>query len=191
MIRVALTGNIASGKSTVQKILEDKGFKVFDADKIGHKILENEQKTIIDAFSGYDISENNKISRQKLGKLVFENEVLRKKLESIVHPEIEKEILKIFKRYEKEEFVFVGIPLLYEAKMDNLFDKIIVICTDENLRIKRIIERDNLSKAEAQNRINSQMPQDKKIKLADFVIENNSDYENLKNEVDKILKLIK
>lgn len=191
MIKVALTGNIASGKSTVQKILEDKGYKVFDADKIGHKILETEQKTITETFSGYDISENKKISRQKLGKLVFENKDLRKKLENIVHPEIEKEILKIFKRYEKEEFVFVGIPLLYEAKMDNLFDKVIVICTDENLRIKRITERDNLSKAEALKRINSQMPQEEKIKLADFVIENNSDYENLKKEVNKILKLLK
>jgi len=191
MIKVAITGNIASGKSYVQKILEDKGFKVFDADKISHKLLENNEKLIIKAFSDFDITEGEKISRQKLGKLVFNDENLRKKLENILHPEIRKEILNLFKENEKEEFVFVGIPLLYEAEMNDLFDKVIVVCTDENIRIQRILDRDNLSKDEALKRINSQMPQEEKVKLADFVIENNSDIETLEKNMCEILKQIK
>ena len=190
MIKVAITGNIASGKSTVQEILVRKGFKVYDADKIGHKILEDNPNPIINAFSSFDILENNKISRKKLGKIVFENDDLRKKLENIIHPEIKKEILRIFEQNKEEKFVFVGIPLLFEAKMDSLFDKIIVVCTEENLRINRIINRDNLSREDALKRIKSQMPQSEKIKLSEFTIENNTDIKDLEINIEKILNQI-
>ncbi|MBQ6516415.1 dephospho-CoA kinase [bacterium] len=191
MIKVAITGNIASGKSSVQKIFEDNGFKVFDTDKIAHKLLDDNEKRIIKTFSDFDITEDGKISRRKLGRLVFNDENLRKELENILHPEIREEILKRFRENENEEFVFVGIPLLYEAKMEDLFDKVVVVCTDENIRIKRISDRDNLSKDDALKRINSQMPQDEKVKLADFVIENNSDLKTLEKNVYEILNRIK
>ena len=190
MIKVAITGNIASGKSLVQKILEEKGFKVYDADKIGHKMLECNKKAVIEAFSDFDILENNKISRQKLGKLVFGNENLRKQLENIIHPEIKKEILKIFEQNKEEQIVFVGIPLLFEAKMESLFDKVIVVCTEEDLRIERIIKRDNLSREDALKRVNSQMPQSEKIKLSDFVVENNTNIKELELNIEKVLELL-
>lgn len=107
MLRVALTGNIASGKSTVQKILEANGLKVLDTDKAAHEILEisDEVKT---AFP--DCIENGKICREKLGKLVFSNEKSKQKLESIIHPEIRAKILAFLQKTEPKKFVLLVSP---------------------------------------------------------------------------------
>ena len=122
MIRVALVGNIASGKSTVEAILQQFGYLVLDTDKVCHKLLEHNSE-IIEAFSSYDILDGNQnISREKLGKIVFSNLKLKTKLESILHPQIRKEILKFFEINKSQKIVFVAIPLLFEANMQDLFE---------------------------------------------------------------------
>lgn len=170
-MRIALTGNIASGKSAVQRILEEKGYKVLDTDEVSHKLLNVKNKELYDAFKDYDVFENGEFSRVKLGKLIFNDEILRKKLEGVLHPQIAEEI-------EKFDGI-VAIPLLFEAKMEHLFDKIIMVYTDDEIRLERLMKRNNFTEKEAKARMNSQMPQDEKVDLCDYIIYNNGTIEEL------------
>lgn len=178
MLKVAIVGNIASGKSTVEKIIQSKGFKVFDTDKIAHEILAS-NKDIIKEFGT-----NN---RQEIAKIVFSNLNKLKKLESIIHPLVKKELEKIFTRDEK--IIFVSVPQLFEAGFESLFDKIIYITADENIRRERLMKRNLLTLKEAQKRINAQQENDKKER-SDYFIKNNDSLEDLKKKVLNILKEI-
>lgn len=182
MIKIALTGNIASGKSTVQSILEEKGYKVLDTDKTGHFLLD-ELNEIKEAFKEHDILEDGKISRDKLGKLVFDNPDLKIKLENIIHPAIKNEIIKFFEKNKSEKYVFVSIPLLFESGMQELFDKVLLICTDDNLREKRLISRNHFSIEYARKRMSAQMSQDEKKELCNYVIYNNGTVDELRRTV--------
>lgn len=142
MIKVALTGNIASGKTTVQSILERYGYKVLDTDKTAHVLLD-ELEEIKEAFADFDIVENGKVSRSRLGQIVFDSPGLKKKLEDIIHPAVKRKILEFFEENKNEDLVFTGIPLLFESGMQNIFDKSLLIYTDDNLREKRLISRNH------------------------------------------------
>lgn len=181
MLRVAITGNIASGKSTVEKILTQKGFSVLDTDKVTHKLLNCDE--VFDAFKGFDVVENGQISRQKLGQIVFNNNDLLKKLEQILHPKIQTEIENFFKEHKSEKVVFVSIPQLFEANMENLFDKIILITADDNIRLQRLVDRNGFDKDYAQKRINAQIPQEEKIKKSDTIINNNGTLDEIEKQL--------
>ena len=182
MLKAAITGNIASGKSQVEKIISEK-YPVYDADKIAHKILEN-----LKDFYGYDVFTDGKIDRKKLGELVFSNPDLKKKLEEIIHPQVKQEILKIFE--QDLPVVFISIPLLFETGFDRLFDKIIFVSADSKLRLERLMKRNNFTKEEALRRIQSQGAEEEKIKKSDFVICNNSTLTDLKTQTDLALAKI-
>lgn len=169
MLKIAITGNIASGKSEVEKIIAQ-DFPVFDADKIAHKFLGN-------------------IDRRALGEKVFSDPVARKKLEDYIHPKVKDEILKIFCE-SQDKYIFVSIPLLFETGFDKLFDKIIFVQCDDKLRLERLMKRNNFTKEQALKRMNAQMPQDEKINKSDFVIHNNSTKEKLAVQVNELLKKI-
>lgn len=191
MIKVALVGNIASGKSTVEEILQQSDYLVLDTDRVCHKLLENNSE-IIEAFSSYDILDDNQnISREKLGKIVFSNPTLKTKLESILHPQIRKEIINFFDENKSQKIVFVAIPLLFEANMQDLFDKILFVYTNDEIRLERLIARNHYTKEYAQIRLNSQLSQDEKIKKSDYIIYNNSTKDELKEEVIKVLEQIR
>lgn len=189
MLKVAITGNIASGKSVVEEILREKSFKVLNTDDVAHNLLRNEQvkNKIVLEFHGYDILENNEISRPKLGKIIFEDKNLRKKLESILHPLVKDEVRRFFRRCSDEKIAFVTVPLLFEAKFETLFDKIVLIYANDDIRLKRLMERNNLPLEYAKNRMNMQMSQDKKISLSDYVIYNNGYLEDLYKNVEEVL----
>jgi len=193
---VGLTGGIVSGKSTVASMFRDLGAKIIDADKLGHSvILPNKPawKKIVKIF-GKDILQNDlTIDREKLGKIVFANQTLLKKLNEITHPEITKLIKKEInlaknKTYNQEKVLIIDAALIYEAKINRFMDKIIIVYIDEDEQIKRLIKRNNLSKEEALQRIGSQMPMKEKVKMADYVIDNSSSLNKTREQVKKIWK---
>lgn len=192
MIKVALTGNIASGKTQVEKILLSLGYKVIDTDKVNHFILAsdfdaiNEIKT---AFKEDDIlDENENISREKLGKIVFSVGWKKIKLEEILHKRINEKIDEFIENNKDEKIIFISIPLLYETKQESKYDKIIFISADEDIRLKRLMLRNGYTEQYAKTRIASQLKEAEKIKKSDYVIYNNSDFLNLKKQVDTVLK---
>lgn len=187
MISIAIVGNIASGKSTVENVLREKGYKVFDSDIIAHEVLEDLSEKIVEAFKDFDISENGKISRKKLGAVVFNNKNLKENLENIVHPEIKNRIKKIFDENKLEKYLFVSIPLLFEVGWRNLFDKVVFIYTEDKIRLNRLMQRNNFTKEEALARIKSQLPQEEKAKCSDFVIENNRSVDVLQKYIERFI----
>lgn len=176
MIKVAIVGNIASGKSELEKYLFNRGYVVFDTDVIAHDILIDNPE-IAEAFEEYDVFEHGKLSREKLGQLVFNNLELKQKLEDMIHPLILEDIEKVFETYKEEGYVFISVPLLFEVGWEQLFDKIIFIKSDEDIRLKRLMERNHYDEDYAKKRVESQLPELEKIKKADCVIENNSSKE--------------
>ncbi len=187
MIRVAITGNIASGKSEVQNILEKSDFKVMDTDKTAHMLL-NELVAVREVFKGFDVFEpDGKISREKLGRLVFDRSDLKKRLEEIIHPAVKEKIFEFFEANKSEKFVFVSIPLLFECGMRDLFEKALLIYTEDSIREKRLIARNHYSLVYAHKRMSSQMPQNEKKELCDYVIYNNGTLEELQNAVNTFL----
>lgn len=187
MISIAIVGNIASGKSTVENVLRKKGYKVFDSDIIAHEVLDDWSEKILEAFKDYDILENGRISRQKLGALVFDDKNLKEKLENIVHPEIKDRLKKIFEENKLEKYIFVSIPLLFEVGWRNLFDKILFIYTEDKIRLNRLMQRNNFTKDEALARIKSQLPQEEKVKVSDFIINNNHSIDVLQKYIERFI----
>ena len=183
VIKIAITGNIASGNSQIERILKDMGFTVYDSDKIAHDILDK-----ITEFYGYDVFTDGKIDRKKLGSLVFNNPDLRKKLENITHPEIKSIILKLFEKHNNDKYIFISVPLLYEAGFEDMFDKVLFISIDKDIQFSRLIARNKFSKEEALVRISAQIPQEEKINKADYVINNNSSLIVLENNIRDFVK---
>lgn len=186
MIKYALTGNIASGKSEFEKELEAHDFVVLDTDLITHDIL-IDRPEIGRAFSEYDVFEFGRLSKEKLGKLVFSNPELKSKLESIVHPLILDELNTAFKVYEDESAIFVSVPLLFEVGWENLFDKIIFIKSDDDIRLKRLMKRNGYDKEYALKRIKSQDPQEDKLSKSDFIIENNGSIDEFRTKITEFI----
>ena len=191
MKKIAITGNIAAGKTTVENLISNLGYKVINADDICHALLQNDQKvikTIKKTFCNHNILDKNfQIDRQKLGETIFSNQILRKNLENIIHPLVKIQIQNFFEKNKTEDLLFVSVPLLFESNMQNMFDKTILVCANEKTRLERIIKRNNYSKEHAIQRIKSQISQDEKIKLSDFIIDNNGNINNLQQTIKKIL----
>jgi dephospho-coA kinase len=189
---IGITGSIACGKSTVSNYLKSKGYIVIDADKIGHEALDDDyvKEKLVLAF-GNEILEDNKISRQKLGELVFGNSSNLNVLNSIIHPEIRKKILEKIDKNNDKELIFIDVALLFEAKFDDLVDKIIVVYVDKNTQLTRLMKRNSISKKEALSRIVSQMSPIEKAKLGDYTVNNNLDVINTYEQVDKVLSELK
>lgn len=132
------------------------------------EILTVKNKTLYDAFKDYDVFENGEFSRYKVAQLIFSNEPARLLIASIMHPQIGEVINKFFEDNKSDELLFVGIPLLFEANMQSMFDKIIFVYTDDEIRLERLLKRNNYTVEHAKARINSQMPQDKKAEQSDL-----------------------
>ena len=191
-MNIGITGSIACGKSTVSDYLIAKGYTIIDADKLGHVALTSDdvKRKLAEKF-GDEILENNEISREKLGKLVFGNDDNLKILNSIIHPKIKELILKLQEEHKDKNLVFLDIALLYEANFVDLVEKVAVVYVDEDVQLERLMTRNSLSKEEALKRIESQMSPREKASLGDFVINNSYSKEDTFQQIDEILEKLK
>ncbi|WP_319371354.1 dephospho-CoA kinase [uncultured Ilyobacter sp.] len=186
---IGLTGGIASGKSTVSKILSKMGIRVVDADIVAREVMNSEEiiERITGEFGKNVLDKNGKLDRAKLRELVFSSKEMVDSLNSIVHPFV---IAKFQDERKKTirtgETVIFDIPLLFEAGMENLCDEIILVYVDRETQIKRVMERDGSSREIAENIIESQMSLLKKLEKSDISIKNDGTIEELKKKVDKI-----
>ena len=187
MLKIALTGNIASGKSLVENQFQSLGIEIIDADKIAHEVL-NEKIQILQKFFGEEIIKQGQLSREKLAKIVFSDPEKKQKLEKIIHPEVKKRISEFF---EDKKIAIASIPLLFEVGWEKDFDCVILVIAKDNTRLKRLMARNNFSKEEAKTRINAQMSQGEKIPKSDFVIDNNDSKEETFEQVKKIYDILK
>ncbi len=178
MPAVAITGNIACGKSTVLKEFARFG-KTIDCDAIVHKLYRKEslRKKLRETFGT--------ASRKKLAEIVFKDKRMRKKLEALIHPLVKEELKKQIRA--NKGWLFAEVPLLFEASLTNLFDFVIVVKAKRRQQLERLL-KSGYSIEEAKARINSQLALSKKIKNADFVIDNTEDIKRLKEQVLKIAK---
>lgn len=188
-----ITGGIATGKSTVSNMIKEFGFTVIDADVVAREVMEPGREAymkVVEHFGKEILLDNEQIDRQKLGAIVFHNEEKRQLLNSLVHPAVRKEMLKQKEDAERrgEKAVFLDIPLLYEGRLTYLVEKVIVVYTDVNIQLKRLMSRNQLSKDEALARIHSQMSIEEKRKLADEVIDNRGSLDQTRQQLVAILQ---
>jgi dephospho-CoA kinase len=191
---IGLTGNIACGKSTVAAIFKELGATLIDADKVARDIVGKGNPAlvkIINHFGNEILNKDGTLNREKLGSKVFNDKNQRQILNDITHPEIFKEINNLIEKYRSEgkRIVIIEAALIIEReKLKKIIDKLIVVSTSKDIQIKRLKDRDGFSKEQALSRINSQIPIEEKIKHADYVIHNDSDISNIKNQVETIWK---
>ena len=213
-----ITGSIGSGKSAVCELLRDRGFEIIDADKISHCVLDRCAAQIAEIFGAqyvvhkdaqarnlsshveFDVSGDEKnladsrafVDRKKLGELVFKNPTELAKLEALLHPKITAEILLQAQALEaKGRLYFVDIPLFFEGKRYEFFDKVAVVYAPKDTLIARVMKRNGLDRAAAKYRVELQMDIEQKRAMADFVIDNSGDLAALKAAVERFLKELK
>lgn len=189
-MKIGITGSIACGKSTICRYLQVLGYTVIDTDKLSYLLTLKGNlcyNSIVEFFGEEILLENKELDRKKLGSIVFNNKEKKEKLESIIHPYIRKAI----EDYNDEGIVFFEVPLLFEAHMEDLFFKVITISAREDIQIKRLMERNNITFDDAINRINNQMSLKEKIERADYVIDNSNSLEECFKQIESILKGLK
>lgn len=197
MLTIGLTGGIATGKDTVAQILEGRGAEIIDADKIARKLLEPGQEAfvkVVNAFGHNILDIEGSINRKMLADIVFKDESKREELNSILHPAIiEEEWNKVLaiKRRKPDAIAVVNAALLIESGNYKDVDKVILVVADEELVIKRLMQRNGLPREGALSRIASQMPECEKRKYADYVVENNDSLEELRKKVRQLFETLK
>ena len=188
---VGLTGGIASGKSEAARFLEEAGAHTLDADAISHALTAPEApmlKDIREVFGDGVFNEDGTLNRAALAEIVFSDPEMRRRLDGLIHPAVQKAMLDEVETAEKngEKLVFLNVPLLFETGMDTLCDETWLVSASEDTQLKRLTERDGVTIEQASARINSQMRLEDKIARANVVIENNRTLEKLKNEVQSL-----
>lgn len=190
-LKIAITGGIGSGKSTVANLIREQGYTVFSCDEIYAELLNNADfiNKLAQAFEGV-INADSSLNRAELSKRVFSNEEQLAKLNEITHPAI---MHSAFSKMEGYPISFLEVPLLFENSFESLFDSVIVVLRERKERVKSIIVRDKLTYDEADLRIKSQINYDKFDFTEYYVIHNCSNLQDLKSKtveiLDKLLSL--
>ena len=189
---LGLTGGIATGKTTADAFFEKKNIPIIDADRVAHDLMKKNGASytaIVDHFGASILNDEKEIDRKKLGKIVFGAPAKLNELNQITHPLIRKAIVLQMQNYQKKDtpLAILDVPLLFETHYDQLCDSVLVISADLSHQLARLQERNNLNKAQAMSRINSQMKLQEKEKLADFVVDNNGSIADLEAKLSQIL----
>lgn len=195
-LAVAITGGIGSGKTVVCKILRKLGATVVYSDEIAKTIINTNatvRSRIQKVFGKKIYLPDGTLDRQQMAKLIFQDERLKEKLNAIVHPPVleylKKEIQRV-KSVGKVPVYCVEAALIYEANANPMFDYVVVVNAPEEKRIERIMKRDGLSRSEVRQRFNAQIPVKEKVARADFVIQNTTDFEVLKQNCKFLYRLL-
>jgi len=196
---IGITGGIATGKSTITKMIVDRGYIVIDADKIAKQVVDPGQPAyndIVETFGTNILLDDNSINRKKLGRLIFSSKSIRNIVNDIIHPRVFEHIAtSSLEKCKDNKLIFIDIPLLFEV-FDKLgeynveFDEIWLVYTDLETQLKRLMERDQISEEEAMNRISAQMNLDEKKKKSHKIIFNNGNMVELRENLDRLLKEI-
>ena len=197
MLRVGLTGGMASGKSTVGRMLGELGCRVIDSDRITRQLFEAGSPVnaaVAEAFGPRVVASDGTIDRKILGELVFENTELRQKLNSIVHPAINQRQSEFLAQAAAEDSHAIGIveaALIVEVGTYKNYDKVIVVTCSPKIQRERLRERSGLTPQQIETRIASQIPLEEKIKVADFVIDNSGDIGKTRQQVEEVYRQLR
>ena len=187
---IALTGGIATGKSSVASLLGLNGMRVIDADKISHEILDASSEWVRDNF-GEEFLEGKRVNRAKLGTLIFSNNEAKEKLENFLHPKIRAEIEERSIKQDGFKFPYlIDIPLFFEKSGYDI-KKSVVVYTPPEMQLERFMKRNGYSREESIRRIESQMPIDEKKAKATWIIDNSKDLKHLQAECEEFVQMIK
>lgn len=187
---IALTGGIATGKSTVASLLALNGMRVIDADTISHEILDAHSDWVKETF-GEEYLNGSKVNRAKLGVLIFSDDKAKRILEEFLHPKIRAEIEKRSTKQDTFKFPYlIDIPLFFENSAYDIKESVVVY-TPPEIQLERFMKRNGYSKEESLKRINSQMPIDEKKKRATWVIDNSKNLKHLQAECEEFVDKIK
>lgn len=182
MIKVGVTGGIGSGKTTVCKIFETLGIPIYYADVRGKELMQTDPELIkkITELFGKQAYTNGELNRKFISSQVFQSKPLLEKLNALVHPAVAMDAEKWADQYQSESYIIKEAALLFENGSYKQLDKIITVYASQELRIKRVRERDNVSYDEVVARIKNQIPDDEKVKKSDFVIYNDGKHTLIK-----------
>lgn len=183
-----ITGSIASGKSTVTRYLRAKGYIVVDSDALAKEAKESDSilKKIYEYFP--QAFSDGLLDNKLLGKIVFNDQAAKQRLESIIHPYVIDRLLEVKKEYAGRSFIFFDIPLLFESKLEYLVDEIIVVDVEPQKQLDRLLKRDNIEVSYAKRVIDNQLSRAYKLEHGDIIFDNNRTREHLYKQVDKFLK---
>jgi dephospho-CoA kinase len=197
MLRVGLTGSIAVGKSYVSGVLAGLGCRVLDADETARRVVEPGTRgllRVVEAFGPGVLNEDGTLDREKLGAAVFADREKRALLNSILHPLIIAEQDEQLRRWEAEDPRGVGVvdaALMIESGGYRRFDKLIVVHCLPSLQLERLMRRNNLSRAEAERRIAAQMPQEEKLRYADFSVDASGDFAETRRQTEEVYRSLR
>ncbi len=191
MLEIGITGNIGSGKSAVSDYLIKKGYPVIDADALVKRIYENPSYVckMIETFGEgiRDKNDPNALDKRAIFDIVFGDRANLEKLDKLVGPFFKIEMDREIAKNANEKIVFFDIPLLYEKNYERFMDKVILVYADDAIRFERAAKRDNKTIAQIRSVDSAQLPQDQKRFRADYVLENNTSFENLYAQLEAVL----
>src|SRR6185312_13251132 len=189
MLKVGVTGGIGSGKSTVCRIFECLGVPVFRADDEGRRALDNEDvKEQVIALCGESIVKDGKLDRAKIASVVFNNPEKLQKLNAIIHPKVREAFAEWLKK-QNAPWIIEEAAIVFESGLYQTLDAVIVVSAPEDIRIKRVTERDKISETQVRERMKNQLSEEERVKRADFVIVNDGNQMLIPQTIEVYKKL--
>lgn len=189
---IGITGSIGTGKSTVSNLIRDLGFAVLDADDIAKQQLEKGTQgfqEVVKSFGSSILNDVGEIDKKKLAEAVFGNQKDLARLEGIIHPLVQQEVVRLKNRYQNQgaPVLFYDVPLLFEKKMEKKFDAVLLVACNPENQFKRIQKRNSWSIEEIKRRLENQLPLEYKREKSQFIIENDGSLEELKIKTSQVV----
>lgn len=194
---LGVTGGVASGKSTVTRMIEELGALLIDMDHLARVVVEPEKpawREILACFGKSILLEDGTLNRKKLAGIVFQDPEKRRLLEKLTHPRIYEEFerrVEEIAQTVQDPIIQAEVPLLFEVNLDARFHKVLVVYVPPDMQVGRLMQREGIGRAEAMRILNAQLPIDEKARRADYVIRNEGTLEETRAQVEEVWKRLK